>query len=107
MIPAATASNLANKAATMNARHDKNSAILFLQNAGYVAKIGARAKTLHVYQGDRNDPGSWMELDVIAIDDEHTVSAAAVAAWVNRPLEPSHHDGQVVRENMGDDPNAA
>ena len=67
-------------------RTEKNSAILHLQNAGYVAKIGAGAKTLHVYQGDRNDPGSWMELDVIAVDDEHTVSAASVAAWCNRPM---------------------
>ena len=89
----------------MNARTEKNSAILFLQNAGYVAKIGAGAKTLHVYQGDRNDSGTWMELDVIAVDDEHTVSAASVAQWCNRPV--SQHDAQIIREPTGDAPGVA
>ena len=73
----------------MTTRLDKSSAKMFLHNAGLFSRVSAgqrrRLTILIVYQGTEDDPGTWMELDRLAIDTEHTVSAAAVSRWTRRP----------------------
>ncbi len=40
---------------------------IVLRNAGYIAKESAGGKLLIVYTGDENSPGTWMEVERLAI----------------------------------------
>lgn len=62
---------------------DKNSALLFLKNWGWVAKISAGGLSIVVYWAeDINNPGTWMEDGRISIDQtDQTVSCKAVSQY--------------------------
>lgn len=53
-------------------------AIAAAERKGYVAKRSAIGKRLHVYTGEADQPGTWIEVAVTMIDDSDRVSRHAL-----------------------------
>lgn len=64
----------------------------FIADQGLIARVSAQGGRLVIYDGDEENPGTWMEVDAVAIRDG-MVSARFLASFA----ETSHHDAQIER----------
>jgi hypothetical protein len=64
-----------------------------LADAGYIARVSAVGHVLCVYDGDVDDPGTWMECERIAIRDGKVDGAALALLCGNQQHTGAGDDG--------------